>query len=153
MIVTEQPRDNSSILVRGAVIVGRIAGNWRQRQRVRDQDAFVRLWKEAWVEGCETAWAARPASVPAGLSESQRAAWKAGWTWAQTQPDRRRATSQVWLRNGRRSADARLVRAAKGGAAGLVVFAATKWLMAKTRREPSAATPAETPSSALPPGK
>ena len=133
MLVTEKLPDTPSVLVRGAVAVGRLAGAWRQRQRVRDQDAFVLLWKEAWVQGCETAWAGRPSYVPSGLSEPQRAAWSAGWTWAQTQPNRRRAASRMWPRNGRRSADARLVRAAKGGAAGLVVFAATRWLMAKAR--------------------
>jgi hypothetical protein len=136
VIVTEKPRENPSLLVRGAVLIGRIAGGWRQRQRVRDQDAFVQLWKDAWVQGCETAWAGHQAAVPAGLSEPQRAAWRAGWTWAQTQPDRRRSTSQIWPRNGRRSADARLVRAAKGGAAGLVVFAATRWLMGQSRSAP-----------------
>ncbi len=108
------------------------------------------LWKKAWVQGCESAWAGRPAGVPSGLSEQQRAAWRAGWTWAQTQPDRRRATSQIWLRNGRRSADARLVRAAKGGAAGLVVYAATRWLMGKTRTA-AVAPPPDGPPGDQPP--
>jgi hypothetical protein len=133
--VTDKPQDNGSMLVRGAVLVGRLAGGWRQRQRARVQDAFVLLWKEAWVQGCETAWAGLPASAPSGLAEPQRAAWTAGWTWAQTQPNRRQAANEKnWTRQKRRSADVpKLRRAVKGGAAGLVVFAAARWLMGRSR--------------------
>ncbi|MQA29857.1 MAG: hypothetical protein GEU82_08465 [Luteitalea sp.] len=133
--MTRKPRDSTSILVRSAIFVGRIAGTWRRRQHARDQDAFVTLWKEAWVQGCEAAWAGRPLSAPAGLSDPQGAAWTAGWRWAQTQPDRRRPSLTGSKLGGRRTADTPrpLVRAAKGGAAGLVVFAAARWLMGARR--------------------
>jgi hypothetical protein len=129
----QETRDKPPLLIRGAVFAGRLAGSWRQRQRAREQDAFVQLWKESWVEGCETAWAGRPQSTPLRLSGPQRAAWTAGWTWAQTQPNRRQSSSSGgWGHRGRRSADVpRLMRAARGGAAGLVVFAAAKWLFGR----------------------
>ena len=153
--MTEKPRDKPSILVRGAVLAGQMAGAWRQRQRALAQDAFVLQWKEAWVQGCETAWAGQPPALPSGLNESQRAAWTAGWRWAQTQPDRRHPSSEPWVRNGRRRADVpRLVRAAKGGAAGLVVFAATRWLMVRsrtgTKRRPQSPPPPGTPPDGRP---
>ena len=133
--MTEKQSDNTSVLVRGAILAGRISGSWRHRQRARAQDAFVLVWKRAWVQGCEAAWAGRSSLPPAEMGERQRAAWAAGWLWAQTQPDRRRVSRDSWRLGGRRSADAQrpLVRAAKGGAVGLIVYAATRWLMGARR--------------------
>jgi hypothetical protein len=160
--VTEKPPGKTSMLVRTAEFAGQIAGAWRQRQQAKAQDAFVLQWKEAWVRGCESSWAGQPSAAPKQLSDSQRAAWTAGWTWAQTQPNRRHSSTAKATRHGRRSADApRLVRAAKGGAAGLVMFAATRWLIARSRlaavratddqaASPSAETPAIPPSPAPP---
>jgi hypothetical protein len=145
--VTEKQSENKSVLVRGAILAGRISGSWRHRQRARAQDAFVLVWKRAWVQGCEAAWAGRSSLPPAEMGERQRAAWAAGWLWAQTQPDRRRASLDSWRRGGRRSTDAQrpLVRAAKGGAMGLIVLGVTRWLLgarrSSTRRAASNAAP------------
>jgi hypothetical protein len=135
MVVRQKQGDSRSVLLRGAILAGRITGTWRHRQHARAQDAFVLVWKKAWVQGCEAAWAGRSSSPPAEMGERQRAAWGAGWTWAQTQPDRRRVSRDNWKQGGRRSADAQrpLVRAAKGGAVGLIVFAAARWLMGARR--------------------
>jgi hypothetical protein len=143
--VIEKPRDTTSVLERGASFAGRLAGSWRHRQRARAQDAFVMLWKEAWVQGCEAAWAGRLSSEAAAMGERQRAAWTAGWTWAQTQPDRRQAFRNSWQAGGRRSGDGQrpLVRAAKGGVVGLVVFAAARWVMG--RRASTKSTSADRP--------
>jgi hypothetical protein len=128
------------------VFAGRWAGTWRHRQRAREQDAFVALWKEAWVQGCQAAWADRPSLVPPEMTDPLRSAWTAGWTWAQTQPDRRRGSLGAWKLRGRRSSDVQrpLARAVKGGAAGLVVFAAARWLMG-ARRGADASGPASAP--------
>jgi hypothetical protein len=138
MAVILKPSDSRSVLVRGASLAGRLTGTWRHRQRARAQDAFVLVWKKAWVQGCEAAWAGRSSFAPAEMGERQQAAWTAGWTWAQTQPDRRRDVRDSWKLGGRRSSDAQrpLVRAAKGGAVGLVVFAAARWLMGPRRSSP-----------------
>jgi hypothetical protein len=134
---------NTSILVRAAEFAGHLAGTWRQRQRARAQDAFVGLWKEAWVQGCESAWAGGRPEVPRRLNGTQRAAWTAGWTWAQKQPDRRQSSREIAKVGGRRRADIRrpLVNAAKGGAAGLLAFAAARWLMGARRAVGRTATP------------
>jgi hypothetical protein len=125
------PAEDKSMLVRGAVAVGRTLGSWQQRRIAAAQDAYVESWKAAWTEGCNASWAGDPVTAIPFRQGPQRDAWMAGWNWAQTQPDRRdpsRADS-----NGpaalRRNAERRrhLVSAAKGGALSLTVYAAARW--------------------------
>ena len=69
-----------------AVRVGQVLAAWRRRRAVAKQDAFVLRWKTAWAEGYHDARQGVPrTTVPYG-QDDQRAAWLAGWQWAENHP-------------------------------------------------------------------
>jgi hypothetical protein len=132
------PAEEKSMLVRGAVAVGRTLGGWQQRRIAAAQDAYVENWKTAWTEGCNASWASEPVTAAPYRQGPQRDAWMAGWNWAQTQPDRRDPSRPgsngpaALRRNGERRRH--LVSAAKGGALSLTVYAAARWFSRLRRR-------------------
>jgi hypothetical protein len=135
----------SSVLIRGAVAVGRTLGQWRQRRVAAAQDAYVTSWKAAWTEGCSAGWAGHPLAALPYHDGPLRDAWAAGWNWAQTQPDRRQAPgrgeSHALLRHPNIERRRQLVTAAKGGALSLTLVAAARWLL-RGRQDGSSSSPA-----------
>src|SRR5687767_6808770 len=57
--------------------------------RTDESDAFVEVWKKSWLSGADACWATRP-SINPHLEDPARAAWRAGWDWARSHPDRRK---------------------------------------------------------------
>jgi hypothetical protein len=139
------PPRESSVLVRGAVAVGRTLGAWQQRRITAAQDAYVEMWQAAWTEGCNAAWANEPLTAVPHRSGPKHDAWRAGWNWAHTQPDRRdpmrkdrQNPSAVWKSGERRR---HLLSAAKGGALSLTMFAAARWFSRVRSRSADADAP------------
>jgi hypothetical protein len=113
---------------------------WRRRHESPDPepDALVAAWKAAWLDGANTAWAPdRPATNPHpdGMA---RAAWDAGWKWAEQHPDRRANRAPRFAHPLRRATDSTLSasvrRAAAVGATGLTLYAISKVLQRWPRR-------------------
>ena len=100
------PPDQASVIVRAAEWLGRTLGDWRRQRNEKRDDEYIRLWKQAWTQGCEARWhGVDRESVPHKKGPAHDA-WVAGWLWADTQPDRRdasRLTSRAHAR--RRSTD------------------------------------------------
>jgi hypothetical protein len=96
-----------------------------------EPDALVAAWKAAWVKGANAAWAHQPATNPhqAGM---ERAAWDAGWKWADQNPDRRTNRAPRFAHPRRRARDttvtASLKRAAAVSATGVTLYAISKVL-------------------------
>ena len=58
-------------------------------EHAQPDDAQVRLWKRTWVSGAESQWAGISLLANPHKDDSSRAAaWRAGWHWAESQPDR-----------------------------------------------------------------
>ena len=108
--------------------IARVVATWRRRRETAAQDAFVQAWKTAWAEGCRHRWEGGSRGAPSHVQDDQRAAWVAGWHWADAHPDRRRPDGPS-LRGYRRSTDrrARLARTARRGLVGLTLVAAARW--------------------------
>jgi hypothetical protein len=108
-------------------------------------DAFVDIWKKAWLAGTEACWTNKP-SVNPNSGDPERSAWQAGWSWAQSHPNRRTAQTVRLAHPRRRATDGPrpVVRAIKFGAwgiGGLGVFAASRWawrVLQRGRNEPAA---------------
>ena len=115
-------------LLHAGMPVAGVLSAWRRRRAVAKQDAFVEAWKTAWCEGCHRRWEGGPRDQPAYAQDHQRAAWVAGWEWADAHPDRRRPSGPL-VRDYRRSADrrARFARGARRGIAGLALVAVARW--------------------------
>lgn len=64
---------------------------WRQRLVTAAQDACVKAWQTAWVEGCAASWAGQSCESRAYGDGQQSDAWIAGWKWAHNRPNRREA--------------------------------------------------------------
>jgi hypothetical protein len=110
--------------------------------RSRPDDAQVREWKAAWVEGADGRWAgALLLANPHKPGSPRAAAWRAGWHWAERQPDRREPSAVRFAHPHRRRADhsSRLVRSAQAGAVGLSMVSIAVWLWQirrqRTRKE------------------
>jgi hypothetical protein len=56
-------------------------------KRPDDSDAFVEMWKRAWLSGVDASWATTLAINP-HADDPARAAWQAGSDWAKAHPDR-----------------------------------------------------------------
>ena len=128
-----------------AVGVGQVLAAWRRRRAVAKQDAFVLRWKTAWTEGYHDARQGVPrATVPYG-QDDQRAAWLAGWQWAEDRPTLDRPDYLV-ERGIRRSADrrARLARGARRGITGLTLVAVARWWWRRRATRPG---PASSPAA------
>jgi hypothetical protein len=107
--------------------VGKVFRTWRRRRIAARQDAFVEAWKNAWSEGCHRRWQGGSQDEAPDVYDYQRAAWLAGWQWADAHPDRRQDSPPAT--DYRRSADrrARLARGTRRGIAGLTILAAARW--------------------------
>jgi hypothetical protein len=100
-------------------------------EHTQPDDAQVRVWKRTWVTGAESQWAGTSLKANPHKSDSQRAAaWRAGWHWAESQPDRREPDQVRFAHGHRRSTDrsALLVRRAQAGAVGLSILTVAGWL-------------------------
>jgi hypothetical protein len=115
--------------------VGRALGRWRRRWVMLGQDAYIESWKEAWTDGCYSGWHGEPLNSVPYRRGYRRHAWMAGWNWA-TQPERREETRErVGVATERPPArHPRLVRAAKGGALGLLLLITARWLIPSKSR-------------------
>ena len=109
--------------------------------KVQPNDAQVREWKGSWVRGAESRWSgASLLANPHKPGSSRAAAWRAGWHWADRQPDRRQPDVVRFAHAHRRRTDksSHLVRRAQAGAVGLSVLTIAGWLWQirrqKTRR-------------------
>jgi hypothetical protein len=107
--------------------------------RARPDDAQVREWKRTWVSGAEARWAGTSLLLNPHESGSFRAAaWRAGWHWAEAQPDRRHPEVVRFAHPHRRRTDrtARLVRSAQAGAVGLSMLTIAAWVWQIRRHKP-----------------
>jgi hypothetical protein len=103
----------------------------RSGDRAGPDDAQVREWKAAWLTGAESCWAGRSLLANPHKPPSHRAAaWRAGWHWAELQPDRRQPAMVRFAHPYRRRTDrpSRLVRSAQAGAVGLSVLTIAGWV-------------------------
>ena len=109
------------------------------RYRSQPDEARVREWKRTWVSGAESRWAGRSLLAnPHKPGSSRATAWRAGWHWADGQPDRRRPGQVRFAHPHRRSTDAssRLVRRAQAGAVGVSMLTIAGWLWHIRRQRP-----------------
>lgn len=100
-------------------------------ERVQPNDAQVREWKGSWVKGAESRWSGTSLLAnPHKAGSSRAAAWRAGWHWADRQPDRRQPDVVRFAHAHRRRTDrsSHLVRRAQAGAVGLSVLTIAGWL-------------------------
>jgi hypothetical protein len=107
--------------------------------RTPPDDAKVREWKRTWISGAESRWAGTSLLLnPHDPGSSRAAAWRAGWHWAEDQPDRRHPDVVRFAHPHRRRADrsSRLVRSAQAGAVGLSVLTIAAWLWQIRRKKP-----------------
>jgi hypothetical protein len=111
-------------LLRAGVPIAEVLMAWRRRRAVAKQDAFVNAWKTAWSEGCRRRWEGGTRDEPSDAPDYYRAAWVAGWQWADVHPDRRRQGGT--LRGYRRSTDRR-ARFARRGLVGLTLVGVAGW--------------------------
>jgi hypothetical protein len=133
--VTETGSGSAPDQVAAAPAVARSAS----RDAKRPDDAQVREWKAHWVKGAESRWAGSAlVTNPHKPGSSRAAAWRAGWHWAELQPDRRQTNVVLLAHEYRRKTDtsARLVRSAQAGAVGLSMLTIAGWLW-RTRRQRS----------------
>jgi hypothetical protein len=99
-----------------------------------DSDAFVEMWKTAWLSGAHACWATQSPINP-HAEDPARAAWQAGSDWAKGHPDRRKKQPLRLAHPNRRSTDAehRVPRAVKIGAVGIGLLAASRWVWRRLR--------------------
>ena len=106
----------------------------RRPKPTDDSDAFVEMWKRAWLSGADAAWATNPATNP-HANDPARAAWQAGWDWAKDHPDRRTREHLRLAHSNRRATDpGRIPRAVKIGVFGLGLLATSRWIWRTLRR-------------------
>ncbi|MEN3337781.1 MAG: hypothetical protein V7647_1457 [Acidobacteriota bacterium] len=99
--------------------------------RIQPDDEHVQQWKGSWVRGAESRWAGTSVLAnPHKSGSSRAAAWRAGWHWADRQPDRRQAGNVRFAHAHRRRTDrsSPLVRRAQAGAVGLSMLTIAGWL-------------------------
>jgi hypothetical protein len=98
-------------------------------QRTDEPDAFVEMWKGAWLSGANAYWATQSVINP-HTDDPMRAAWRAGSDWAKSHPDRRKRHHLRLAHPNRRATDSgrRVPRAVKIGAVGIGLFAASQWV-------------------------
>jgi hypothetical protein len=118
----------------------RTARKWPFRDaRVPEQsgesDAFVEMWKRAWLSGADASWATTPAINP-HADDPARAAWQAGSDWAKDHPDRRTRQHLRLAHSNRRATDPgrRIPRAVTIGVFGVGLLAASRWVWRTLRR-------------------
>jgi hypothetical protein len=105
--------------------------------RIRPDDAQVREWKGTWVRGAESRWAGTSVLAnPHKPGSPRAAAWRAGWHWADRQPDRRQPRLVRFAHPQRRRTDqsSRLVRSAQAGAVGVSMLTIAGWLWQMRRK-------------------
>jgi hypothetical protein len=101
------PNARQPLIVRTAEWLGRALGQWRRGRTAKRDDAYIRTWKAAWAQGCESRWRGQSREEVPYRSGAEHDAWLAGWSWGDTQPDRRdpsRPATRAHAR--RRSTDA-----------------------------------------------
>jgi hypothetical protein len=115
-------------LLQAGMPVAGVFTAWRRRRAVAKQDAFVEAWKTAWSDGCRRRWEGGPRDEPPYSQDEQRAAWVAGWEWADAHPDRRRQSGPL-VTGYRRSMDrrAQFARGARRGIAAFALVAVARW--------------------------
>jgi hypothetical protein len=104
-------------------------------------DEHVQQWKGTWVDGAESRWAGTTVLAnPYKAGSTRAAAWRAGWHWADRQPDRREPANVRFAHGHRRRTDGSslLVRRTHAGAVGLSVLAVAGWMW-EIRRQRRAA--------------
>ena len=109
--------------------------------RSEPPDVHVQQWKGAWVSGAESRWTGASALAnPHQVGTTRAAAWRAGWHWADRQPDRRQPDNVRFAHAHRRRTDrtSPLVRRAQAGAVGLSMLTIAGWLW-QIRRQRRAA--------------
>jgi hypothetical protein len=123
-------------LVRAAVRVGHLLGNWRRQRAAAAQDAYIAMWKAAWAKGSQAGWSGAPKAAVPHQAGPEHDAWSAGWEWAMTHPDRRDPNRLFEAHDQRRTTDvrSRVVRAAKRSAVGLGFLAGARWFWQARRR-------------------
>ncbi|PYR52013.1 MAG: hypothetical protein DMF89_03955 [Acidobacteria bacterium] len=123
------PGSHAPFVTRAAVRLGHTLGSWRSRRLEAAQNRFVDAWKAAWTEGCEAAWQGIAVGAVPYRRGWRRKAWYAGWHWATTNPGRDGGVSVVSAPQRRDEEPRPGVRAVTGGAVGVSVVAAMRWLM------------------------
>jgi hypothetical protein len=98
------PDERLPLIVRTAEWLGRALGKWRRGRSARRDDAFIRAWKAAWVQGCEARWHGQMREAVPHRNGPEHDAWLAGWAWGDTQPDRRDASRPASRAHPRRRA-------------------------------------------------
>jgi len=109
-----------------------------------EPDAFVEMWKKAWLSGVDAAWATKLAINP-HTDDPARAAWQAGADWAKDHPDRRNTHHLRLAHSNRRATDQgrHIPRAVKVGVFGFGLLAASRWVWRTVRRRKSNDTTAD----------
>ena len=101
---------------------------------------LVAMWKAAWLKGTNAAWSPRRPARNPYKDEMERAAWDAGWKWADQNPDRRTNRAPRFAHPRRRATDLTLAasfrRAAAVGATGVTLYAISKALRHWSRSAP-----------------
>jgi len=133
VMADQPPGSDSPFVTRAAVRLGHTLGSWRRRRLEAAQNKFVDAWKAAWTEGCEAAWQGIAINAVPYRRGWRRKAWHAGWHWATTNPGPGGTLVSVPERHSDESHSR--VRAATGGAVGLSVAAAVRWLWHSRRRK------------------
>ena len=107
----------------------------RRPKPTDESDAFVEMWKSAWLSGADASWATTPAINP-HADDPERAAWQAGSDWAKAHPDRRTRHHLRLAHSNRRATDPgrRIPRAVKIGVFGFGFLAASRWVWRSLRR-------------------
>jgi len=92
-------------------------------------DAFVELWQKSWMAGAAACWAKHSSENP-NPKDPARAAWQAGWKWAENRPNRRTQHHLRLAHPNRRATDPErwVSRPVKIGAFGVGLFAAAGWV-------------------------
>jgi hypothetical protein len=115
-------------------------------RRTDESDAFVEMWKGAWMSGADAFWATKSATNP-HADDPARAAWQAGSDWAKDHPDRRTTHHLRLAHSNRRATDPgrRIPRAVKIGVFGVGLLAASQWVWRTLRRPKPNGTIADPP--------
>ena len=103
----------------------------------------VQLWKSTWRLGADARWSGRPSSANPYLHEESSGpakAWRAGWNWAEQQPDRRQGAPVRLAHPLRRSSDGEsaplaLARSARTASVGVSAIVVAAWLWQTRRRK------------------
>jgi hypothetical protein len=110
------PEARQPLVVRAAEWFGRALGQWRRGRAERRDNAYIRLWKAAWLAGCEARWHGQTRDRVPHRGGAVHDAWLAGWSWGDNQPDRRDASRPTSRAHPRRRATDRPEHEAEGTA-------------------------------------